>query len=40
MSTCHKKNTLVYACISNDNYKMAAPGQEQGEFREVRMRGL
>ena len=34
------KSTLVYAITSNNNYKMAAPGQERGEFRDVNMRGL
>ena len=30
----------VYTITNNSNYKMVAPGQEQGEFRDVNMRGL
>ena len=34
------KSTLVDAVTSNSNYKMVAPEQEQGEFRDVNMKGL
>ena len=38
LSICEKY--LVYAITNNSNYKMVAPGQEQGEFRDVNTRGL